>query len=58
MAKIDHRLAESDIPVEKYVQALVTLIVQQLNQLRAFHGLQGLTRDQVITALKNIVKTL
>lgn len=56
--RIDYRLAEVDIPADKFVRALVTLLVQQLNQLRAFHGLAPLTRDQVIAAIKDTIKSM
>lgn len=52
----NYRLAEVGIPTDKFVRALVTLLVQQLNQLRAFHNLTPLTRDQVIAAVKDIIK--
>ena len=54
--KMDFRLAETAIPTEKFVRALVTLLVQQLNTLRAFHNLPALTRDQVIAAIKAEIK--
>jgi len=56
MATLNYRITEAEIDPRKFVSALVTLVVQQLNQLRAFHGLQPLTRDQVITAIKNEIK--
>ena len=54
--KFDYHLTEQEIPVDKFVRALVTLLVQQLNQLRAYHNLPALTRDQVIAAIKNEIK--
>lgn len=54
--RVDYRLSEVEIPADKFVRALVTLLVQQLNQLRGFHNLPPLTRDQVVTAVKAEIK--
>ena len=58
MAQLNIVTAEKDLPVELFARALVTLMVQQLNQLRAFHGLAALTRTQVIDAIKNEIKSM
>lgn len=58
MPRLDFQGREVDIPADKFVRALVTLVVQQFNTLRAFHGLPALTRQQVITAIKNELKNV
>jgi formate-dependent phosphoribosylglycinamide formyltransferase (GAR transformylase) len=56
MTTINYRITEAEIDPRKFVSALVTLVVQQFNQLRAFHGLPALTRQQVIDAIKAEIK--
>ena len=45
-------------PVQKIVVALVRLIVQQLNVVRAEVGLSPLTKEQVRDAIKAEIATL
>ena len=58
MPRVEYTAKETNIPTDKLVRALITLIVQQFNTLRAFHGLPALTRNQVINAIKQELKNL
>jgi len=58
MARIDYRISEADIPPAKFIRAMVTLLVQQLNALRSQHGMAQLTRAQIIAAIKAEIKNL
>jgi hypothetical protein len=58
MARLDYRIDEKNINPSKFIRALVTLFVQQINTLRAFHGLPAITRAQAIAAIKAEIRNL
>jgi hypothetical protein len=49
---------DEQIGIDKKLKAVVILVMKQLNQLRAFHGLPPLTQAQVIDALKQELRNL
>ena len=52
MPRIDYIAGEHDIDPRKLAEATLTVLVQQLNALRALHGLPAFTRSQVVNAIK------
>jgi len=58
MVRLDYREQEKNIDASKFVRAMLTVVVQQLNVLRALHGLPDITRAQALAAIKQAIRNL